>query len=335
MMDRHSLIFWSLPIFRAFGTDVRVSWMLPLLAPIYMILNGWQLGLALFASMVLAILVHEFSHVFGARLTGGSADEIVLWPLGGLAMAQPGPGPKAQFLTAAAGPFVNLVLCGLLFPSSYAPDHLARALNPFITPINRLTSETLVTDLCLVAFSSNYVLLLINLLPVIPFDGGQMLHAALSSRLPADRVFRGIVFAGFFTAVMLMVLGLLLEVPGLIVVGAIVLAMNLMQSSQGSLGEYQDESFMGYDFSQGYTSLERTSVGPDREPQPSGWQRWKERRKAQRDQAARERQQQDEAQLDALLAKVHEQGFDSLTAAEKRLLHRVSTEYRQRTKRPS
>jgi hypothetical protein len=119
-----------------------------------------------------------------------------------------------------------------------------------------------------------------------------------------------------------------------VILGAIVLAVNLMQSVQDGSAEFRDDSFMGYDFSQGYTSLERSSgKSVEKEARPSSWQRWKERRQARKEQFERERQEQDEAQLDALLAKVHEHGIESLSPAEKRLLQRVSTEYRERSKR--
>src|SRR5438067_461337 len=119
-MDRHTLFFWSWSIGSLFGTEIRLSWMLPLLGIVFCIQFGWQVGLAYFVMLVLAVLLHEFGHVFAARGTGGAADEVVLSPLGGLAMAQPGSGLLAQFLTAGAGPLVNFAMCAAFFPGWYA-----------------------------------------------------------------------------------------------------------------------------------------------------------------------------------------------------------------------
>jgi Zn-dependent protease len=333
-MDRNHWIFWSLLVGRLFATEIRLSWMLPALALVLVIQCGWQIGLAFFGMIVLAVLLHEFGHVFAARWTGGGADEIVLSPLGGLAMAQPGPGCAAQFLTAGAGPLVNLLLCAALFPWSYAPQAIPAIFLPVI-PVTRLTSEGLWGELGLLAFSASYLLLVINLLPVIPFDGGQMLQASLASRYPSEVVYRGLIYAGYGTAAVLMFAGILVPWAGLVLLGAIVLVVNILQSTHGGGGDFPDDSFMGYDFSQGYTSLERSSGTVESEIRKSSWQRWKERRRAKREQQARERQLQDEAQLDVLLAKVYEQGYSSLTFAEKRLLNRVSHKYRDRTKRQS
>jgi hypothetical protein len=183
---------------------------------------------------------------------------------------------------------------------------------------------------------ASWLLLLINLLPIHPLDGGQMLQAALSSRLPPDLVFRGMTYTSFGTAIALMLIGLLMQWSWLIVFGAIVLVLNVIQTMQGNQQEFQDESFMGYDFSQGYTSLERSTETVTGQSTPAGgWKEWKERRRQQRDEETRQRQLQDEQQLDDLLAKVHEHGISSLTAAEHRVLQRVSGKYRDRTKRPT
>src|SRR5262249_13525847 len=103
-MDWHSFFFWSFPVTRFAGTGIRISWWVPVFAVLWCILMGWQLGLALTVIVMFCVLFHEFGHVLAARATGGAADEIIVSPLGGLALAQPGPGNLAQFLTAGAGP---------------------------------------------------------------------------------------------------------------------------------------------------------------------------------------------------------------------------------------
>jgi len=120
--------------------------------------------LALFA----IVLLHEFGHSLACRQTGGSADHIVLWPLGGIAFVNPPRRPGAVLWSIAAGPLVNVALVPVLellwiFAghagwSNDAPDtfRLIRMIR-FI----------------------NYVLLIFNLLPIYPLDGGQILRALL------------------------------------------------------------------------------------------------------------------------------------------------------------
>ena len=59
------------------------------------------------------MLAHEFGHVFGARAVGGDGQEILMWPLGGLAYVDVPHTPRANFISTAAGPAVNLFLCVL------------------------------------------------------------------------------------------------------------------------------------------------------------------------------------------------------------------------------
>src|SRR6516164_6205004 len=66
------------------------------------------------------VLLHEFGHAFACRSTGGRADRIVLWPLGGLAFVDPPMRPGAVLWSIAAGPLVNVVLCPILFVAAAA-----------------------------------------------------------------------------------------------------------------------------------------------------------------------------------------------------------------------
>src|SRR5205085_6296199 len=56
------------------------------------------------------VLIHEFGHALACRQVGGKAEQIVLWPLGGVAYVAPPPRPGATLWSIAAGPLVNLVL---------------------------------------------------------------------------------------------------------------------------------------------------------------------------------------------------------------------------------
>jgi Zn-dependent protease len=333
MGDRLSGISWALPVGRLFLTQIRVS---VLFVPIAIILGyrlGWQVGLTFSGLLMLSILAHEFGHVFAARWSGGYADEILLWPLGGLAFAQPGPHPSSGLITIAGGPAVNLLACVLFFPGFYAPVWSWSLLNPFVLPLAEFSATHWGRDLLQLAFSVNWVLLLVNLLPIYPLDAGQFVKELLARRMPNEVAHRLMMQVGSICSWVLMGLGLMYDQMWLVVIGAITLVLNTLLSSQGAGGEGYDDSFLGYDFSQGYTSLERSEQRAARRPPQPGWlEQWRERRRSAR--AAREAAERLklEQQLDVLLAKVHEHGMESLTDAEQRLLKQASQSLRGRTR---
>ena len=116
--------------------------------------------LALFA----IVLLHEFGHALACRQTGGSADHIVLWPLGGIAFVNPPRRPGAVLWSIAAGPLVNVALVPVLELLWIFAGHAGWADNAPDT--FRLIG--------MIRFI-NYVLLIFNMLPVYPLDGGQIL----------------------------------------------------------------------------------------------------------------------------------------------------------------
>ena len=92
-----------------------------------------------------------------------------------------------------------------------------------------------------------------------------------------------------------------------------------------------EDGLFGYDFSQGYTSLERDEM-PTAPPRrrKSWFQRWLERRREARAKRDEEQRAADETRLDELLAKVQREGMTALTDEERRFMKRVSDRYRNR-----
>jgi Zn-dependent protease len=129
-------------------------------------------GVIEYLSLFGIVLMHEFGHALACRQVGGSADRIVLWPLGGVAFVSPPPRPGAYLWSIAAGPLVNLVLLPLLtvpwlLSGSTDWDVSRPDLYNFINAI----------------WSINIGLLIFNLLPVYPLDGGQIVRALLWFKL--------------------------------------------------------------------------------------------------------------------------------------------------------
>src|SRR5262249_46093878 len=91
-----------------------------------------------------------------------------------------------------------------------------------------------------------------------------------------------------------------------------------------------EEGVFGYDFSQGYTSLERDHVqAAPPVKKVSWWRRWLQRRAAKKLQREQEQRETEERRMDELLDKLHRQGKDALTDEEHRFMKRVSDRYRK------
>jgi Zn-dependent protease len=125
-------------------------------------------GLFEYLSLFLIVLLHEFGHALACRQTGGQADRIILWPLGGIAFVNPPPRPGAYLWSIAAGPLVNVALFPVLgFFLLTAAGAQWDIVNP---DLYRFIASL---------FYINSMLLIFNLLPVYPLDGGQILRALL------------------------------------------------------------------------------------------------------------------------------------------------------------
>lgn len=329
MNNRDTPLYWSFPAGTWFETEVRISVYFPLVVLLLCFhLESWRLGLVFSGILFLSVVVHEFGHVLAARMTGGSGNNILIWPLGGLAFVRPAGSLHSQLLTPAAGPLANLIFCAITLPAVMHSGQTIEVLNPLIRPSVTFT-DTRLLDLLVLTCDVNWLLWLLNLIPVFPLDGGRILQVGLRSQFGGETATRTYIRAGFVVAFAMMFVGLIMKSPWMVFFGAILLTLNMQESFQLQVGDAYDESFMGYDFSQGYTSLERSSPAPARK-RAGWWKRWKARREAER--REREHQQDIEVvgQLDALLEKVHVSGIDSLTDAEKRLLDRASARFREK-----
>src|SRR5260370_1017353 len=119
-----------------------------------------------YVSLFGIVLLHEFGHALACRQVGGRADTIMLWPLGGVAFVSPPPRPGPVLWSIAAGPLVNV----LLLPLTVQP-----LLAYFRGEIPASDLQRYFQHLALL----NLGLLILNMLPVYPLDGGQILQALL------------------------------------------------------------------------------------------------------------------------------------------------------------
>jgi len=336
MDSRDNPLYWSVSCGNWFMTHVRMSLFVPLMA-VCICVNLYphlKLGIVFSVILLVTLVIHEFCHIMAVRLTGGVGNEILIWPLGGLAFVQPAGSFRSQFLTPAAGPISNLLICGIVFAPVVRSGRLWHLLNPFVFPPDILLSDTIALDLMVLIFWCNWILLLVNLLPVFPLDGSRMLLAVLKNRVDVESAVETAIRVSFGCAMLMMVVGLMVSGAWIVFLGSTLFILTLLEWIQMRTSESLDDSFMGYDFSQGYTSLERSTKQnqPTAKRNPGFIHRWRERRRAEKERRARLEEEQVQQQLDAILEKVHLYGIGSLSDAERRQLNRASARLRDRGK---
>jgi Zn-dependent protease len=153
-------------LFKVFGITVYLHWSWFLVAVYELQFRknsyrsiGWNIAeyLALFG----IVLMHEFGHALACRSVGGKAERIVLWPLGGVAYVSPPMRPGAMLWSIVAGPLVNVILV------------------PIIWMLTTLPADPNLHNFLVAIADINLVLLIFNMLPIYPLDGGKILWSLL------------------------------------------------------------------------------------------------------------------------------------------------------------
>lgn len=158
------------------------------------------------------VLLHEFGHSLACRSVGGKADRIMLWPLGGVAFVSPPQRPGATLWSIVAGPLVNVILVPVLFGIGMAMKALGVwELSPDARPLWQAVSII------------NVGLLIFNLMPVYPLDGGQILRSLLWFLFGRANSLLITAIIGLSGVVLLVVLALLLSSIWLGIVAAFIL----------------------------------------------------------------------------------------------------------------
>jgi len=181
----------SFRLFRFSGIDVFLHWSWFVVAA-YEIQGrkgsytsiSWNV--AEYLALFLIVLLHEFGHALACRQVGGIANRIVLWPLGGVAYVDPPPRPGATLWSIAAGPLVNAALVPILTGIGYLSRDMGwSAAMPNYHALLRAI------------WWINLSLLIFNLLPIYPLDGGQILRSLLWFVVGRARSLMAATFIGF------------------------------------------------------------------------------------------------------------------------------------------
>lgn len=195
----------SIHLFRFAGIDLYLHWSWFLLAFFAVSYRegsfssiGWNIldYLALFA----IVTMHEYGHALACRQVGGTPDQIVLWPLGGVAYVNPPQRPGATLWSIAAGPLVNVALLPVLAAAYFFGRSLGFA-----------TSMPNFYAFLYAVMWINIVLLAFNMLPIFPLDGGQILRSLLWYVVGRARSLQWAVWVGFVGAAGLIAVAIFAE----------------------------------------------------------------------------------------------------------------------------
>src|SRR6266498_4543050 len=170
---------WSIPIFRIAGIQLRIHvtfvLLIAWLAFGYYAQGGTPAaaeGVIFVLLLFLCVVLHEFGHALAAKSFGINTPDITLLPIGGVARLERMPEePKQELVIAVAGPAVTALIALGAFIGGGSWDYPP-------------TTKSSIPDLL---FTMNVMLLLFNLLPAFPMDGGRVLRALLATHLSYAR----------------------------------------------------------------------------------------------------------------------------------------------------
>jgi Zn-dependent protease len=336
------LVSGSVPMFTAFGIRVRAHASLLIFIICVLIfdhidniytLQARALSMAILVGIV---ILHEFGHCFAARWVGGSANDILLSPLGGLAYASPPHRPGATFITVAAGPLVNVLICivcgvAIYFLTPTAsmrlyldhPWHVIPPLNPFSPSMNPYVAHLLPGDAAFYfywVYTVSYFLLLFNLLPIYPLDGAQMVQAAIWPSVGHHRSMMIATTTGMIGSVFLAMFGVLTGAWFLAILAGFLFFTCYQQRQQ--LKENAPEAWADS------STVDYTASIYGRPEKPR--RRRINRRAINRARKIAHQEAVERERIDSILAKVSAHGMHSLTWGERRALRKATERQRKR-----
>lgn len=309
---------WSMPAGRLAGVRLRLHFSFVLYAVLLSLrgtlgpgdaagLHGIRTVSLALGSLLAVVVLREWVRALVVRAAGGSADEVTLWPLGTLQGIDPAPGWASMVLAACTGPAVSavqLAACGAGL-AAIAGDWSAAFPDPFSAAWLATPHPWWHESLWFLQWTGIQVALL-ALLPMLPLDGGRVAEAVIVRRRGEFDAPRA---AAAFTLASAALVGIVAVVRDLATVMAVAIACAGYAAFilwRLRAGDAVAEAGGGW-------------MPPDAraEPDPEA---------AAREEAARRRaaREDEEREVDRILAKIAREGRESLTDAERTALARAT-----------
>lgn len=337
-----ALLAKSFRLGRFFGVEVRMYLVAAVLMPLLFLhwfqpiagtgLERIALSAFAFVSLYTIVWTHEMGHIGMARRYHIATPLITLSPLGGLAHLGTGArAPRHDLWITLAGPAVHLAWLALLWPlRRWVPYDLV-VIEGWRTAPFGYGVELL--------YGTNVALLLFNLLPLFPLDGGRALRALLALRMDAGRATMLATSVGIAGAVLMGLYGLSIE--GTRGTLFLFLAFANVQACLQERMAARTHSVYGGTARLGGFEPDHAAWREGRDPwggppevvekAPGPLERWQKRRVADQAERSMRKETELEREVDRVLARVHEVGMSGLTDQERDVLRRASE--RRRTGR--
>ncbi|HYO26566.1 MAG TPA: hypothetical protein VEQ85_16615 [Lacipirellulaceae bacterium] len=339
------------------GVEVRMHLQLPLVALVVLLLASLPMNLSLelapyvpapfvgsailgLAILVGSVLTHVLVRAAIAQRVGGRTNLIVLGPIGGWTQPHLPPDPPAHLLTAISGPITYLALllsagCGLAAVGEHEILQLLQPFDPqFIATTSRLHFAAQL------AVWINACLLLINMLPIQPCDGAEVLRGLLWPLVGRTSATAALAHIAYGSALVMAVAAAVVQRQMLntylpawfpLALAAVVLLYGgnrAARQRQYDVGlaidelDDDDEQWLNAE----WLEEERAAVLVER---------LQEKQQDTLDRKRREREVREDERVDDILARLQDVGFDQLSEEEQAILKRAISRYRQRRRQPA
>ena len=325
--------------------QIRLSCLMPvaMTAAMYR-LESVSLGLLAGVILFLSVLVHDLAHWVVARAGGAPVTDLMLWPLGGLTDCTERTPYTSRMQALVAGPAVSLLIAAIclfqltrlgLSPATMNP------LNGFSLVQPENTSVVVLQLVCFI----NLLLVGTNLIPVVPFDAGRILRTLLCEHY-AELEARDLVMRlGLVVSIIALMVGFVFDQSSIVALAGFVFILHLYEVGAGDesvpdcdrtlsssdTDELMDPSCEFSEFDVGEEVGEESDT--DELISRAGMMaRWSARSEAEQLRREAAKRKHEDEQLDAILERIHRNGSESLKPSELKLLRRVSSQYRNRSK---
>ena len=202
----------SLHLGKYYGIPVNVHWsfiFLPMITIYWALQKGADFTtisilLGLVFLIFICVVLHEFGHALMAKRYGVKTKDILLLPICGMARLERLPEkPLHELLVAIAGPMVNL---GIALLVAISLLFIPKVSSSVIGDLSNAQVSLISLPFILVAF--NLAMVVFNLFPIFPMDGGRILRSLLAMKLDQSRATRWASYVGQFFSVLIIIAGL-------------------------------------------------------------------------------------------------------------------------------
>lgn len=350
---------WSVSLGRWGGVEVRLHLHFPLLVLAAMLavqwsarfrvtdrfndggvgglgeLTSWGVASGLFV-LLASVILHEIGRLVVSRRVGGRTTLIVLGPTGGWSQPALPADPPAHLVTALVGPviYLSLAVSAACILALHGQNDVLPLLSltpqfePNVTPVHYLAQLTVWI---------NFWLLLVNLLPIYPCDGAELLRGMLWPLVGRPSAAAALAHIAFGAAAATLVLAIILR-DNWIAFGApawfplALLSVLLIYGGNRSSRQRQYDVGLAIDE---FDSDDEQWLAADWLEEDRAVvlvEHLQEKQQEALDRKKRERESQEDAQVDDILARLNETSFDQLSEEEQAILKRAARRYRARRK---